>query len=371
MPTACHVYQDCSRARALILRYGWNATAYQILNPGIAHWFTPEGDALVGYVRVRRVRVVAGAPVCDGDRLPEVLRAFEDEARARGERVCYFGAAGRVMDTLSDCPDYSTVVLGAQPVWDPAGWAVTIGGVASLRAQLSRARNKGVHVTEWTPDRATDSPELHRCLREWLQTRGLPPMRFLVEPFTLSLLDDRRIFVAERDGVAVGFVNLSPVPCRNGWLTEQFVRGRGAPNGTAELMIDAAMRAVAADGARYVTMGLVPLSRNTWEPERYNPLWLRYALTWVRAHGRRFYNFDGLDRFKAKFRPHAWEPIYAVSAEPRFSFETLYAIADAFSTGSAVRAVSLGLLRAVRQEARWVKERWRAGNAGPVTGGKT
>src|SRR5690606_32587443 len=26
------------QARALVLAYGWNATAYQILNPGIVHW---------------------------------------------------------------------------------------------------------------------------------------------------------------------------------------------------------------------------------------------------------------------------------------------------------------------------------------------
>ena len=69
--------------------------------------------------------------------------------------------------------------------------------------------------------------------------------------------------------------------------TEQFVRGRSAPNGTVELLLDAAARAMAASGAAYLTMGLVPLSERTWLPAHYNPLWLRLLLTWVRAHGRR------------------------------------------------------------------------------------
>ena len=30
---------------------------------------------------------------------------------------------------------------------------------------------------------------------------------------------------------------------------------------------------------------------------------------WVRAHGKRFYNFEGLEAFKSKFRPDGWEPI--------------------------------------------------------------
>ena len=66
------------------------------------------------------------------------------------------------------------------------------------------------------------------------------------------------------------------------------------------------------------------------------PPWLALTLRWVRAHGRRFYNFDGLDAFKAKLRPEAWEGIYAISAERRFSPRTLHAIAaddPAVSTG--------------------------------------
>ncbi|MCC6311181.1 MAG: hypothetical protein IT345_09740, partial [Trueperaceae bacterium] len=42
---------DHSVARDLVLRHGWNTTVYQVLNPDILHWFTPAGDALVGYVQ--------------------------------------------------------------------------------------------------------------------------------------------------------------------------------------------------------------------------------------------------------------------------------------------------------------------------------
>src|SRR2546421_10255674 len=110
---------NSSLARELILRYGWNATAYQIVNPGIAHWFNANRDAVVGYVRRSGVCVVAGAPICPEERLEDVVREWESWARGRRGRVCYFGAAGRIQTLLSGREGYSTVVLGAQAVWDP------------------------------------------------------------------------------------------------------------------------------------------------------------------------------------------------------------------------------------------------------------
>lgn len=346
-----------ARARALVLRHGWNATAYQILNPGIRLWFPEAGDAVAGYVRGDRFRVVAGAPVCAEERLPEVVAELEAEAERRGEGVCYFGAGARLESLLARSPGHSRVLLGAQPVWSPARWPEIVAGHASLRAQLNRARNKGVRVEEQPVERATGSPELHRCLEEWLDTRGLPPLHFLVEPETLTRLWDRRIFVARRGGEPVGFLVASPVPARNGWLVEQFVRGRGAPNGTVELMVDAAMRALAAGGAEYVTLGLAPLSLHTPPVPLRNPLWLRVFFGWLRAHGRRFYNFAGLDAFKAKLDPEGWEPVYAVSNRPRFTPGTLHAVAAAFSAGSPLWLLARAVGRAARQEARWLRER--------------
>jgi hypothetical protein len=155
------------RARELVLKYGWNATAYQIVNPGITHWFSPSGDAMIGYVRKCGVRVVAGSPVCEKGQLPKVLSEWEADAKTAGDKTCYFGAADRLKDLLEASQEYSTVSLGSQPVWDPSNWDSIICSHSSLRAQLSRARNKGVTVSEWHEDRATQNPELRRVLDEF------------------------------------------------------------------------------------------------------------------------------------------------------------------------------------------------------------
>lgn len=353
--------REIERARKLILAHGWNSTCYQILNPGFTRWFAPSGDAVVGYVRHRRYRIVGGTPVCAEARLPAVAAAFEADAAREGMRVCYFCAGAR-MDAIfrADCA-HASVLLGAQPVWSPRAWPEMIGGHASLRAQLHRAKNKGVIVSEWPVDRAHEHPALRRCLSEWLLTRGLPPLHFLIETDTLARLFDRRCFVAEREGQVIGFLVASPVPQRNGWLVEQLVRGQAAVNGTAELLLDGAMQAMIALGSDYVTLGLAPLSRRTGGREDRSPIWLKGVLAWMRAHGRRFYNFEGLEAFKAKFRPDHWAPVFAVFNEPRVKPQALYATAAAFANGSPVLLMARAAVHAVAEEARRVKAHFRLG----------
>lgn len=165
------------------------------------------------------------------------------------------------------------------------------------------------------------------------------------------------VFVAQRGDEVVGFLVASPISARNGWLIEQIIRGRRAPNGTTELLVDAAWRHLAATGADYVTLGLSPLSRRSGVEAPRQHLWLRALLAWVRAHSSRFYNFEGLDAYKAKFMPETWEPIYAITNERRIGLGTLYAIAGAFGQTSPVLLVLRALGRALRQEAAWLWNR--------------
>ena len=340
---------DVERAREVVLAHGWNSTCYQILNTGFRHWFAPGEEAVVGFVDHGQYRIVGGAPICAEDRLPSVVEQFERDCIEADRHVCYFCAEARLRSVLDRGPGYASVVLGAQPVWNPGEWSHRVQDHASLRAQFNRARNKHVEVQEWSPSVAENHPELRRCLREWLGSRGLPPLHFLVEPDTLSMLRDRRCFVARRDGDVIAFLIASPIPRRNGWLIEQLVRGEGAVNGTAELLLDTAIRSFVASGHTYVTLGLAPLAR-TFAPHSHTPLWLRVLLAWARAHGKRFYNFEGLESFKAKFQPERWDPVYLVTNEAHVSVSAVRATAAAFARGSPERVLARAVAQAAREE---------------------
>lgn len=333
------------------MTYGWNSTCYQILNPGIEHWLSPSLPAVAGYTRHRNTLLVAGAPVCPPEKLTAACAGFEHFARGQGCRVCYVCAEERLWRAAGDLPRHSRITLGAQPVWDPHDWPQKIEQHASLRAQLNRCRNKSVVVEPVTPSEAARNPQFDRIVTEWLGTRRLPPMHFLVEPRILhERASERVVFAGRRHGAPVAFLAASPIAARGGYLVELLARTPNAPNGVSELLIDAAMRRFAHEGRTHVTLGLVALASEAAEGMRANPFWLRAIMRFARLHANRFYNFQGLEHFRLKMSPRQWEPVYAISSEARFSIGTLYSLGAAFAGIPPWRAVGIGIAQAIRHE---------------------
>jgi hypothetical protein len=126
-------------ARELVMTYGWNTTAYQILNPGLQHWYARDVPAVVAYLQRSDVMLVAGAPVCAAEALESVVKDFERFAAAAGRRVCYVCAADRMRELVANSRQHSTIVIGAQPVWNPQAWA----GVIEVAAIAARATRPG------------------------------------------------------------------------------------------------------------------------------------------------------------------------------------------------------------------------------------
>jgi phosphatidylglycerol lysyltransferase len=310
------------RVLALLRRHGWNATSFQSLEADFEYWFDGD-DACVAYVETRGARVVAGAPLCAPERLSEVVRSFVAAARADGKRCAFFAAEARLVEGAG----LAAMQVGEQPVWDPTRWQATLATARSLREQLRRAANKGVHVRRVDADElAAERPLRHAIttlIERWQHARPMAPMGFLVDVQPFELPTERRYFVAERGGAVVGFLAAVPIYARAGWLLEDFLRDPSAPNGSAELLIDAAMRALAEEGSRYVTLGLAPLS---------GPVagWLRAA----RMLSATLYDFDGLRAFKAKLKPHAWEPIFLAHPVGSSSHVALVDALAAFARGS-------------------------------------
>jgi phosphatidylglycerol lysyltransferase len=335
---------DREQARSIVLQHGWNSMAYQILNPGISLWLSKHGNGVIGYVETATHVVVAGSPISNEHALTEITSEFYQFVSEKNKKVCFFGAQQKISQILSNYTPLSSIVLGAQPTWIPEEWIKTFNTKQSLRAQIQRVQNKHVSARIIQVELVEIKDDLKRCLHEWIQSRHLPPMHFLVEPNTLDVLEDRILCIAEKENRIVGFCIASPIPMRKGWLIEQIIRGKDAPNGTSELLLHTLITEVKNRKSEFITLGLSPLSMHS--PLQYNhPVWLRLCLRCIRSWGKIFYNFDGLDQFKTKYHPAEWEPVFAITNESKPTLSTLYAIATAFTVISPIRFVVKGILK--------------------------
>lgn len=325
------VTDERQRLLEILKRHGWNATSFQVLEDDFAYWFGDD-DSAVAYFDTGRAWVVAGSPIAAPERLGEVTAQFLRVAQERGRRVAFFAVEPRFLDATN----MPSVRIGEQPSWDPRAWGDAHRGHRSFKEQLRRARARGVAVERVDPAIAAGPlrPDLEALIARWLGSRVMPPMRFLVALDPFPLAEERRYYVARSEEKVAGMLVAVPVYDRGGWFFEDILRDPRSPNGTAETLIDAAMRDVAEDGCTYVTLGLAPLAGNA--------RWLQFARKTMRG----FYDFEGLHTFKAKLRPDSWLPISLAWPPERSAAGATYDALDAFAGGRLPQFVVRSIFRA-------------------------
>ena len=288
---------------AALERFGADAVSFQSLESGLAWWRdapAPEGTgAALAYRDTGRSWIAVGTPLVESAATTRAAGRFAAAAREQNRRAVFFG-----VEQVDAFAGFRRLALGLQSVLQPECWPATLGASRKLREQLRRARAKGVTVrlasaAEVAPGTALRG-EVERLRREWLGTRPMEPMGFLVavEPFHAA--PHHLYVVAERQGRVVQFLSAVPAFASRGWLFEDMLRGPDAPNGTTELVLDLALRTIAGT-AVWATPGLTPLAGPiTW--------WLRAARTVTTP----LYDFDGLRRFRARLAPARWVPVWLV-----------------------------------------------------------
>lgn len=305
--------------------YATASTAYQIFNPDMTHW--QYQNTCIGSKSAYGWTIVAGEPLGPLNERDAAVAAFERQH----PYVAYFMAESHFVRHYATTHGHR-VYLGSQPIWTPSDWQKAQAH-ASLRYQCRRAKNKGLHIKDITSTMYNQISELYTLRHQWLNTHGLPPMQFLVASDVFSQPGKRRFFCAYYDTTAVGLLVLAPVPQKNRYLTEVLIRHPTAPNGTMESLFDHLFTSSDWHTTQEtwplhsITMGLSPLRQS--HRTHQNPWWIRLLFKLMREFGSPLYDFSGLNRFKEKCRPGAWEPLYLLSRNT-ITPKTLAAISKVF-----------------------------------------
>lgn len=320
-----------------VARHGSDAVAFQGLEPGLQLWRCSSPEGAVAYSDTGSAWVAAGGPYAAPEDRAAVAAQFAREAAQNKRRASFF-CVDFAESGAPQWPGFTRVLLGEQPVWSPGEWPNVLRRQRKLREQLRRATAKGVRVRRVSADELAEGAPLRLAVEEmaasWLRSRAMEPMGFLVTLAPFVAAAEHRYYLAEQHGRPVAFLSLVPVPARRGWLFEDLLRVAAVQNGTSELLVDHAMRELAADGAAYATTGLAPLSGD-----------VPRLLAAIAQLARPLYDFRGLRRFKQRLHPPRWEQVWMMA--PRGQSRALHMIdaLRAFASGGLLRFAAVTTAR--------------------------
>lgn len=309
---------DEQRALRLLRAHGTHPFAFRALGGGLQRWCTADG--FVPFHDTGLAWVSAGPPVAPQQAQARMLSDFHRAGRAAGRRVRGFALQAELVTQAG----WRGFNIGAQPEWDPRLWPGIRAGSRSLREQLRRARAKGVRVVRLAPEAALGGwrAPIERLSERWLAQRPMAPMGFVVSLDLFRCASERHYFAALQAGELVGVLAAAPVYAREGWFLEHLLRDPDAPNGTTELLVDAAMQSWCAQSAPFATLGLAPLSGEVGA-----------TLRWVARLGKPLYHFDGVRAFKAKFCPSRWVDLQLAYPPGAAAPHALWDLLAAFAPG--------------------------------------
>ena len=129
---------------------------------------------------------------------------------------------------------------------------------------------------------------------------------FSVGRFDPKYLSQFDCAVVRHGGRIVAFANVWATQNRDELSIDLMRHADGMPLGTMDFLFIHLMQWGQAQGFRWFSLGLAPLSG--LEARRLAPIWAR-AGSLLYRHGEAFYGFEGLRDYKEKFGPK-WEPRY-------------------------------------------------------------
>ena len=317
---------EAQRVRELVRAHGDSTVAAFALDDDVDWFFSVNGRAVIAYRYESDVLLVIGDPIGPADEIASLLEGFERFCRqhdwafafyqARPERLAHYRARG-----------WRAVHVGEDPVLWTDRFSLEGAAVGSVRRAVRKIERAGIEVRHFIPGRTAfrDAPDhagLLEALRTisaaWLHGREGGEKGFCMGRFDPARLDDVWLAIAwvPSTGRVEGFCTWTPVWARRGWALDLVRRPPDAQTGVMEFLVTRSVEQARLQGDLMMSLSLsalVKVDSTTGEPDGSpagDP-----ARAFLIDRLSRFYDFQGLFRWKRKFAP-VFEDRFLVFADP-------------------------------------------------------
>ena len=340
-------HADAARVRELTRQHGDSTVSAFALGDDVDYFFSANNRAVIAYRFESDVLLVIGDPIGPREEIPALLEAFERFClehdwvfgfyQVRPEHLRWYRQRG-----------WSAVHIGEDPVLRAERFTLEGSALGNVRRQVRKLEKAGLVVRHFVPginpfhpasdpDRLLD--QMRPISQEWVKGKSGGEKGFCMGRFDPDELGDVWLAVAwdPKKGRVEAFCTWTPVWARRGWAIDLMRRHRDAPTGAMELLVVSSVANARERGDELLSLSLSALVKVTAprgdgaEPTvTEDP-----ARTFLIQRLSRFYDFQGLFRWKRKFNPE---------------FEDRYLV---YPSALALPRIALALVRAQNPGGLW------------------
>ena len=318
---------DVERVRELIQSHGESTVSAYALAEDTDHFFSTNRRAVIAYRFESDVLLVIGDPIGPAEEIPALLVAFERFCREHDWQFAFYQARPEHLAQYESM-GWRALHLGEDPILWTDRFTLEGSAMGEVRRAAHKLSQQGLQISIFRPDlspfsKAPDHDALLESLRrisnEWLADKPGGEKGFCMGRFDASQLDAVLLLLARdpAQGIVEAFCTWTPIPARCGWALDLMRRRREAPSGAMEWLIARSVEDAREHGEGMMSLSLSALVRvetgNTSGPSVGGSEETARAFLIERL--ARFYDFQGLFRWKRKFMP-SFEARYLVYANP-------------------------------------------------------
>ncbi|HEY4220825.1 MAG TPA: phosphatidylglycerol lysyltransferase domain-containing protein, partial [Myxococcota bacterium] len=272
--------------------------------------------------------IALGDPIGTVSARPELIKKFRQLADTHDAACAFYQVTP---ENITDYVDrgFALVKLGEEARVSLSEFGLEGRAMKSLRASHKKAGKDLVFSVMETADVPAILPALKRVSDAWLLDKNTREKGFSLGAFDEDYLRTGPVAVAKKGDDIVAFANLWTTATKEELSIDLMRFDDRAPNGTMDFLFAELMLWGKAQGFRWFTLGMAPMSG--LEDGPLSPLWSR-AFALIFRHGEALYNFKGLRAYKEKFDP-VWRGRYLATAKVTDVPRVLASVATLTSRG--------------------------------------
>jgi phosphatidylglycerol lysyltransferase len=299
--------EELERARSIYQEHGGGEFAHLTFMRDKHLFWSADHHAVVAYGVVRDRLVALGSPCGPEGAIKRTILDFRQFADAQDRAPLFYEVLEPDLSLYHDL-GFDLFKLGELATIDLGEFTLAGKRWEDLRQAVNRSVKEQLTFELVEPPFDTVlMTELERVSDAWLADKGAHEKSFSLGHFDPDYFAWSPLALVRRSGELIAFANVLPPYGPNGTASVDLMRHvDDAPRGTMDFLFARVMQWAKDSGHASFSLGMAPLSAVGDNPyARVNERLAALAF----QYGGRFYNYQGLRRYKEKFQPE-WTGSY-------------------------------------------------------------